>query len=259
MLSNVKWSSIKESGNIIGQGLHLVYLSNLGSEVAQHQLSKFMNDFIDCIAKCEDEPMSLDITGKMAYISNMGNIRTKGLNLLNDIIHMYANESNMTPEDKLKLLVKMNMYCKYYFNNNFSLMDSCVTGEYINMGIAIDDGTMDYNFTLTSTIIRIMVGLTPQQIYQVFPIKKVYYGEKYDIKDYYDCMEEVNKLGLNTPIETQEQIIDFIMECTTNKFFIQEMYRMMMVGMEITNTSVFDILNKITKDLNKENKLHLVK
>lgn len=29
--------------------------------------------------------------------------------------------------------------------------------------------------------------------------------------------------------------------------------------MEITNTSVFDILDKLTKDLKKENKLHIVK
>lgn len=257
MLSNVKWSSIKESGNIIGQGLHLVYLSNLGSEVAQHKLSKLMNNFINCIAKCEDEPMSLNITGKMSYINNVGNIRTRGLDLLKDIIHIY--QPNKTPEDKLKLLVKMNMYCKYYFNNNFSLMDSCVTGEYISMGIAIDDDTMDYNFTLTSTIKQIMVGLTPQQIFQVFPIKKEYYGEKYGIKDYYDCMEEANKLGLNTPLETQEQVIDFIMECTTNKFFIQELHRLIMVGMEITNTTAFDILDMLTKNLKEENKLHIVK
>lgn len=257
MLSNVKWSSIKESGNIIGQGLHLVYLSNLDSEVAQHQLNKLMNDFINCIGECTNEPTGLDIAGKMAYISNMGNIRTRGLDLLKDIITI--NKPNTTLEDKLKLLVKMNMYCKHYFNNNFSLMDSCVTGEYINMEIIIDSDPIDYNFTLTSTIIRIMMGLTPEQIYQVFPIKKEYYGEKYGIKDYYDCMEEVNKLGLNTPLETKEQVIDFIMECTTNKFFIQEMYRLMKVGMEITNTTVFDILDKLTMDLKKENKLHIVK
>lgn len=72
-------------------------------------------------------------------------------------------------------------------------------------------------------------------------------------------MEEVNKLGFNTPLETQEQVIDFIMECTTNKFFIQELHRLIKVGMEITNTSVFDILDKLTKDLKKENKLHIVK
>ena len=257
MLNNVKWSSIKESGNIIAQGLHLVYLSNLDSEVAQHQLNKLMNDFINCIGECTDETIGVDITSKMAYISNMGNIRTRGLDLLKDIIHI--NKPNTTPEDKLKLLVKMNMYCKYYFNNHFSLMDSCVTGEYINMEIIIDSDPIDYNFTLTSTIIQIMMGLTPEQIYQVFPIKKEYYGEKYGIKDYYDCMEEVNKLGLNTPLETKEQVIDFIMECTTNKFFIQEMYRLMMISIEVTNTSVFDILDKLTMDLKKENKLHIVK
>lgn len=257
MLSNVKWSSIKESGNIIGQGLHLVYLSNLGSEVAQHQLNKLMNDFINCIINCEDEPTGVDITGKMAYISNMGNIRARGLDLLKDIIHI--GQPNTTPEDKLKLLVKMNMYCKYYFNNHFSLMDSCVTGEYISMEIGIDDDAIDYNFTLTSIITQIMVGLTPQQIYQVFPIKKEYDGEKYGIKDYYDCMKEVNKLGLNTPLKTHKQVINFIMECTTNKFCIQEMYRLINVRMEITNTSVFDILDKITEDLKKENKLHIVK
>lgn len=257
MLNNVNWSSIKESGNIIGQGLHLVYLSELGSDVAQHKYNKLMNDFIDCILNCEDEPTGIDITSKMSYINNMGNIRTRGLNLLEDIIHI--NEPNITPEDKLKLLVKMNMYCKYYFHNNFSLMDSCITGEYLNMEIIIDMEPIDYNFTLTSIIIQIMRGLTPEQIYQVFPIKKVYYGEKYGIRDYYDCMEEVNKLGLNTPLETQEQVINFIMECTTNKFFIQELYRLIKVGMEITNTSVFDILDKLTKDLKEEKKLHIVK
>ena len=138
-------------------------------------------------------------------------------------------------------------------------MDSCITGEYLNMEIIIDMEPIDYNFTLTSIIIQIMRGLTPEQIYQVFPIKKVYYGEKYGIRDYYDCMEEVNKLGLNTPLETQEQVINFIMECTTNKFFIQELHRLIKVGMEITNTSVFDILDKLTKDLKEEKKLHIVK
>lgn len=256
-LENIKWNSITEGAMIIGEALYLETLIAKGSEVAKHKYDNLMNGICSKIAQCEDEQLCNRITDIFAYTQNIGNLQMHGLNLLKDLVNIL----NATPEDKLKFLVKMNMYCKYYFNNNFELMDSGVTGTLI--AIALSNGEkLDKNktrcSTLTMSMRHIMEGLTPAQIYQVFPIKKEYDGEKYGWKDYYYCMELVNEIGLNTPMKNT-QPDQFIMECSTHSFFLREGLRIMNMCSEFTGKSILDIFSELNEEIENENKLHIVK
>lgn len=50
-------------------------------------------------------------------------------------------------------------------------------------------------------LVKIIVSLlTPNELITVFPIEKRYDGEKYQIKDYYFTLEELQKIGMNNII-----------------------------------------------------------
>ncbi|WP_117170595.1 hypothetical protein [Paraliobacillus sediminis] len=54
--------------------------------------------------------------------------------------------------------------------------------------------------------------LTPTEFMTIFPPQKEYDGHKYDCKDYWSTMQEVNKLDLNTPIADQIDPLEFMFE-----------------------------------------------
>ena len=62
-----------------------------------------------------------------------------------------------------------------------------------------------------------MVGLTPRELYQLFPIEKEYDGDKWGTKDYYYCIQEIKEIGLDTPMD-EEKVMHYIMECNNNSF-----------------------------------------
>ncbi|MCI8647893.1 MAG: hypothetical protein HFE76_14130 [Firmicutes bacterium] len=57
-----------------------------------------------------------------------------------------------------------------------------------------------------------MIGhMTPRQIMQMFPVSKTYNGERWQCKDYYSTMKEVEQVGLNTVIG-KDKASEFLME-----------------------------------------------
>lgn len=63
-------------------------------------------------------------------------------------------------------------------------------------------------FELTELVKTIIALLTPNELITVFPIDKTYDGDKYQIKDYFSTMKELNKNGMDTIITSQ---IDYIL------------------------------------------------
>ena len=55
-------------------------------------------------------------------------------------------------------------------------------------------------YAYLDNIVQTIGMLTPRQLIGVFPIYKRYDGDKYQMKDYYYTMEEINKIGLDNPI-----------------------------------------------------------
>lgn len=53
--------------------------------------------------------------------------------------------------------------------------------------------------------------LTPRQFMQVFPVAKDYDGEKYEMKDYFFTMEEIEKIGVDNVIG-EDRVDLFLME-----------------------------------------------
>ncbi|MCC2432633.1 hypothetical protein P9C77_gp37 [Bacillus phage J5a] len=63
-------------------------------------------------------------------------------------------------------------------------------------------------FLLISYLENLMKVLTPRDFMTIFPIDKNYDGDRYEIKDYFFTMNEINKIGMDTPIG--ENITEFL-------------------------------------------------
>ncbi|MBF0229173.1 MAG: hypothetical protein HQK63_06220 [Desulfamplus sp.] len=63
-----------------------------------------------------------------------------------------------------------------------------------------DEDTLKHIFN-TMTMIDLFTGhLTPRELMTVFPIEKKYDGKRWEFKDYFSTMEELEKIGLDNPI-----------------------------------------------------------
>lgn len=74
-------------------------------------------------------------------------------------------------------------------------------------------------------VIKIAISLmTPNEMLTVFPIDKKYDGDKYEIKDYFYTMNELQKIGMNNIIAGQ---IDYLlwdyMNTDINRFLVNSM------------------------------------
>ncbi|MGH1259591.1 MULTISPECIES: hypothetical protein [Bacillus] len=63
-------------------------------------------------------------------------------------------------------------------------------------------------FLVISYLENLMKVLTPRDFITMFPIDKNYDGSRYEMKDYFSTMKEINKIGMDTPIG--EEIIKFL-------------------------------------------------
>ncbi|MBG9830778.1 hypothetical protein [Bacillus wiedmannii] len=63
-------------------------------------------------------------------------------------------------------------------------------------------------FLLISYLQNLMKVLTPRDFITMFPIDKNYDGDRYEMKDYFFTMNEINKIGMDTPIG--ENITEFL-------------------------------------------------
>ncbi len=58
--------------------------------------------------------------------------------------------------------------------------------------------------TLSCQMTEVMAAITPADLITIFPIKKTYDGERYQMKDYFSAMEAVNAHGLHEPFKTAD-------------------------------------------------------
>lgn len=58
--------------------------------------------------------------------------------------------------------------------------------------------------TLSCQMTEVMATITPADLMTIFPIKKTYDGERYQMKDYFSAMEAVNARGLHEPFKTAD-------------------------------------------------------
>lgn len=59
---------------------------------------------------------------------------------------------------------------------------------------------IETHFTMTNSIIILMSILTPTEFVNLFPIEKIYNGQKYGVKDYFYTISYLKTLDPNEPI-----------------------------------------------------------
>lgn len=64
----------------------------------------------------------------------------------------------------------------------------------------VNNYQLEYLFEITEVIKTVISLLTPKQLMTIFPIEKRYDGAKYEIKDYFYTMAELEKIGLDNCI-----------------------------------------------------------
>src|SRR5699024_8906109 len=70
-------------------------------------------------------------------------------------------------------------------------------------------------------VINMLNKITPRHLMNVFPITKVYDGNKYEFKDYFYTMEKCNKHGLNKPIGNAFEFLWDYMNFDTGLFLVK--------------------------------------
>lgn len=165
-----------------------------------------------------------------------------------------------TKENKLKILAKLyNLSKKVGYNNlNLMLSSFSVYCDFINN--EYDEEKLKSNifsYSLPETVLKLLCGLTPNEVYRLFPIEKEYDGYKYETKDYYSCMEEARKIGLDKEMDSQDAS-NYIMDCNTHSFIFDTGVGMMMLASDYNKWDMQDIMDMLTSFKNERN-LHIVK
>ena len=161
-------------------------------------------------------------------------------------------------DSKLKTLAKLYYLSKKVgFNNlNKMLTSSMVYCEIVlngNNSKKIDD--VIYTYSLSNIIISLLIGLTPNEVYGLFPINKEYDGYKTQTKDYYTCIKEVETIGLNTLMD-YEQAKNFVMDCNTHTFICKVGVGLMCLVSDYKRWDIQDMI----ENFKKENpKIHIIK
>ncbi|ABA42724.1 conserved phage protein [Bacillus phage Gamma isolate d'Herelle] len=88
-------------------------------------------------------------------------------------------------------------------------------------------------FLLISYLENLMKVLTPRDFMTIFPIDKNYDGARYEMKDYFFTMNEIKKIGMDTPIG--EKIMEFLWDYQNFK------------DITLFNLASVSILNKLQK------------
>lgn len=82
-------------------------------------------------------------------------------------------------------------------------------------------------FALVSAISSYMEELTPRELMQMFPVQKVYDGDRWEIKDYFFTMDVLRQHGLDKPLgkDVQEILFDYT-NMNINRFMVATMSAM---------------------------------
>ena len=168
-------------------------------------------------------------------------------------IWKYILKANTTKaaEDKLKALAKIKLEIKYnihsYERANRLLPSHILSTENMNKE---EFRTYAFSLSLTENILYLLEGLTPNQVYGLFPIEKEYNGHILEIKDYYYCIQEADKIGLDK-IMTSDDVKHYIMECNTNRFITLVGVGLMGLVSDYNNWDMSDIVS-IFKEISEE-------
>ena len=65
-----------------------------------------------------------------------------------------------------------------------------------------EEGVQAY-FSLAVSTKNLIAELTPWTLTQIFPVAKTYDGHKWECKDYFYTLDELNKIGMDNPIGDQ--------------------------------------------------------
>lgn len=82
-------------------------------------------------------------------------------------------------------------------------------------------------FWIIESIKERMKELTPRELMQMFPVQKVYDGDRWEIKDYFFTMDVLRKHGLDKPLgkDVQEILFDYT-NMNINRFMVATMSAM---------------------------------
>ena len=92
----------------------------------------------------------------------------------------------------------------------------------------LDDVDKSSTFGLMSFVKSLIATLTPRELAQLFPVRKVYDGKKWQVKDYFSTMEVLNQHGLDTPIN--EAVEEILWEYTNRDLSLFQVNMMSVIG-----------------------------
>lgn len=72
-------------------------------------------------------------------------------------------------------------------------------------------------------IVSLMRTFTPRQFMEMFPIDKTYDGERYEMKDYYSCMESIHENGIDELIKEPFEFLWDYWNWDTSRFLMNYM------------------------------------
>lgn len=128
---------------------------------------------------------------------------------------------NKKTVDLLKRAVKyMNLYDKACSDKNCDCelrLRRIVLYGVKCIELSKESGFKDYEeaarkFEFLESIMSYIGKLTPRRLMEVFPIDKVYDGDRYQCKDYFYTMDVIRKHGIDTPIG--EEVFEFLTDYT---------------------------------------------
>lgn len=172
---------------------------------------------------------------------------------------LYTQET----EDKLKALAYLKLVIKYVTHSidilEINIPSLMIHHDYYDYNLSNETEEVIkkiiFDYSLVELVIELMRGLTPRQIYRLFPIDKEYNVD--GMKDYFSCMQEVQKIGLDTRM-THEQVTHYLMECNTNIIIIKLGASIMSLVSDYHNWTFWDMMNEFEKSYQDEKKLRLV-
>ncbi|GAA6310895.1 hypothetical protein [Intestinibacter bartlettii] len=177
----------------------------------------------------------------------------KVFNFLGKLNYAYDDK-----DSKLKALAKLYYLSKKvgYRNLNVMLSSSMVYCNIFSNELDVEKLKITtFNYSLPNLVINLLEGLTPNEVYGLFPIDKEYDGYKLETKDYYSCIKAAKEIGLNKHMD-HEETKDFVMECDTHIFIFNTGVAIMSLVSDFNGWDIYDII-KMFKDENP--KLHIVK
>lgn len=127
--------------------------------------------------------------------------RTEVFNLLKGV--------NENPDiDTIPFIKKIVTYGIKAINLQYRLSNDkkCITRDYTTRELVIS------KFKCNDFILSLIGELTPREFMSLFPIRKIFDGDKYQTKDYFYTRDYMNKLDQDNPMKYQINIMELLWE-----------------------------------------------